>query len=112
MSPPDRAFWKSLQSRSFAAAYCLYGEDDFQKEHAVRQLIAQAVEPATRDFNLDVRSAGAFAGLHAWVDRRGGLAGVPGVLGVTRTMSKYSLSMYLLHHVPEHLGPSKRFGLL
>ncbi|HEX6966610.1 MAG TPA: DNA polymerase III subunit delta [Gemmatimonadaceae bacterium] len=54
---PDRAFWKSLQARSFESVYYLYGEDDFLKEHAVRQLIASAVDPATRDFNLDVRSA-------------------------------------------------------
>jgi DNA polymerase-3 subunit delta len=36
----------------------LYGADDFRKEQGVRELIAAAVEPATRDFNLDVRSAG------------------------------------------------------
>lgn len=53
----------------------------------------------------------AFAGLHAWVDRRGGLAGVPAVLPVARTMSKYSLSMYLLHHVL-HLWPLWVYGWL
>jgi DNA polymerase-3 subunit delta len=53
----DRAFWKSLQSRTFESVYCLYGEDDFLKEQALRQLIAAAVDPATRDFNLDIRSA-------------------------------------------------------
>ena len=54
---PDRAFWKSIQSGSFPSVYYLYGDDDFLKEHAVRQLIASAVDPATRDFNLDVRNA-------------------------------------------------------
>jgi DNA polymerase-3 subunit delta len=37
--------------------YYLYGEDDFLKEQAVRQLIEAAVDPATRDFNLEVRRA-------------------------------------------------------
>ena len=81
MSPPDRAFWKSLQSRSFAAAYCLYGEDDFQKEHAVRQLIAQAVEPATRDFNLDVRSAGELD-----AETLGSLLGTPPMMAERRVV--------------------------
>jgi DNA polymerase-3 subunit delta len=51
----ERAFRKSLQSRALERAYYLYGDDDFLKEDAVRQLIATAVEPATRDFNLDIR---------------------------------------------------------
>lgn len=57
-SATDRAFWKSIQSRSFAPVYCLYGENDFLKEQAVRQLVAAAVEPATREFNFDARRAG------------------------------------------------------
>jgi DNA polymerase-3 subunit delta len=58
--PPstEGAFAKALQARSFAAVYCLYGDDDFRKESGVRDLIAAAVDPATRDFNLDVRAAG------------------------------------------------------
>jgi DNA polymerase-3 subunit delta len=57
MSPsPDRAFWKSIQTGAFQSVYYLYGDDDFLKERAVRELIAQAVDPATRDFNLDVRA--------------------------------------------------------
>lgn len=53
----DRALWKSLASRSFARAYCFHGEEDFLKDEAVRQLLAAALDPATRDFNLDVREA-------------------------------------------------------
>jgi DNA polymerase III subunit delta len=41
----------------FEPAYYLHGADDYLKEHAVRDLIASAVEPATRDFNLDMRAA-------------------------------------------------------
>jgi DNA polymerase-3 subunit delta len=75
----DRAFWKSLKDRTFERAYCLYGEDDFLKEQAVRQLIAAAVDPATRDFNLDVRSA---AGLDA--ETLGSLLGTPPLMAERR----------------------------
>lgn len=53
-----RAFRKALQERAFAPAYLLHGDDDFLKDAAVRQLAAAAVEPATRDFNLEVRRGG------------------------------------------------------
>ncbi|HEY9450258.1 MAG TPA: DNA polymerase III subunit delta [Gemmatimonadaceae bacterium] len=53
----ERAFWKSLRAGAFAGAYCVYGDDDFLKERAVKGLIEAAVDPATRDFNLDVRAA-------------------------------------------------------
>ncbi|HET7552613.1 MAG TPA: DNA polymerase III subunit delta [Gemmatimonadaceae bacterium] len=62
MSPthpsPERAFWKSLKAREFVGAYCIYGEDDFLKERAVKDLVGAAVEEGTRDFNLDVRQGG------------------------------------------------------
>jgi DNA polymerase-3 subunit delta len=55
---PERAFWKSLKAREFVGAYCVYGEDDFLKERAVKELVGAAVEEGTRDFNLDVRQGG------------------------------------------------------
>jgi DNA polymerase-3 subunit delta len=55
---PERAFWKSLKAKEFAGAYCIHGEDDFLKEKAVMELVAAAVEEATKDFNLDVRQGG------------------------------------------------------
>ena len=45
----------ALKSRAFAPAYYFHGDDDFLKEDAVRQVIAAVVDPATRDFNLEVR---------------------------------------------------------
>lgn len=51
----QRSFFKSIRERSFAPVYHVYGEDDFLKDDAVRQLIAAVVDPATRDFNLEVR---------------------------------------------------------
>lgn len=51
----DRALSKALRARAFDRAYYLHGEDEYRKEEAVRRLIAAATDPATRDFNLDVR---------------------------------------------------------
>lgn len=45
----------ALKRRQFDAAYYVYGEDEFQKNDAVRQLVDAAVDPGTRDFNFDVR---------------------------------------------------------
>jgi len=66
MTPPptspspssEKAFWKSIKGREFVGGYCVYGEDEFLKERAVRELVAAAVEEGTRDFNLDVRQGG------------------------------------------------------
>jgi DNA polymerase-3 subunit delta len=48
---------EALKRNSFDAAYYICGEDEFQKEDAVKQIIAVAVDPAVRDFNLDVQRA-------------------------------------------------------
>jgi len=47
----------ALKRGSFDAAYYICGEDDFQKEDAMKQLTAAAVEPAVRDFNTEIRRA-------------------------------------------------------
>jgi len=44
-----------IKRRAFDGAYYISGEDDYQKDDAVRQLIDTALDPASRDFNLDVR---------------------------------------------------------
>ena len=48
---------EAIKRRSFDGAYCITGEDDYQKDDAVRQLVEAALEPALRDFNLDTRRA-------------------------------------------------------
>lgn len=48
----------AIKRGSFGAAYYITGEDEFQKEDAVRQLTAATLDPAAADFNLDVRRAG------------------------------------------------------
>ncbi len=51
----QRLLRDTIKNRSFAPAYYIHGEDDYQKDDAVRQLVSAAVDPAARDFNLDVR---------------------------------------------------------
>src|SRR6185503_16482517 len=45
----------AIQDKTFAPAYYFFGEDEFLKEEGLRQLLSAAVDPATRDFNLDQR---------------------------------------------------------
>ena len=47
----------AIKRRSFDGAYCISGDDDYQKDDAVRQLIEAALDPSSSDFNLDVRRA-------------------------------------------------------
>jgi DNA polymerase-3 subunit delta len=46
---------ETIKRRSFDGAYFITGEDDYQKDDAVRQLVEAALEPGSRDFNLDTR---------------------------------------------------------
>ncbi|HJQ11267.1 MAG TPA: DNA polymerase III subunit delta [Gemmatimonadaceae bacterium] len=48
----------AIKSGSFDHAYYVNGEDEFQKEDAIKQLLAAALDPAAADFNLDIRRAG------------------------------------------------------
>ena len=47
----------TLKRGIFDGAYYIHGEDDFQKDDALRQLVDAAVEPAMRDFNMEVTRA-------------------------------------------------------
>ena len=49
---------KGIQQRAFERAYYFYGDDEYLKDEMVRQVIETAVDPSTRDFNLDVRRGG------------------------------------------------------
>lgn len=50
-----RALRAAIQTGDFAPVYYLHGDDDFQKDGMLRQLVGAAVDPATRDFNLETR---------------------------------------------------------
>jgi DNA polymerase-3 subunit delta len=71
----------AVKRRQFDGAYYVYGDDEFQKNEAVRQLVAAAVDPATRDFNLDTRRA---ADLDA--ESLGSLLGTPPMMAERRVM--------------------------
>jgi DNA polymerase-3 subunit delta len=45
----------AIKRQSFDAAYYIWGEDDYQKDDAVRQLIDAALDTEAKDFNLDTR---------------------------------------------------------
>jgi DNA polymerase-3 subunit delta len=51
----QRTFFKSIRDRKFSSVYYVHGDDDFLNDEAVRALAAAAVDPATRDFNFEVR---------------------------------------------------------
>ncbi len=57
-SRTSREFLTTLKKGEFERAYYLYGPEEVLKEEGLRYLIERAVDPATRDFNFDLRSAG------------------------------------------------------
>ncbi len=77
--PAQRALRTAIDQRIFDRVYYLHGDDDYRKDEAVRRIIGAAVDPAMRDFNLDVfrgtevdgeRLAGALAALPMMAERR------------------------------------------
>jgi DNA polymerase III subunit delta len=57
-SAGEKALHAALKKRVFDPVYYLFGEDDFLKESASRDIVTAAVDPTTRDFNLETRRAG------------------------------------------------------
>ncbi|HMF87286.1 MAG TPA: DNA polymerase III subunit delta, partial [Gemmatimonadaceae bacterium] len=51
----QRALHKAITSGSFDRAYLFYGENDFLKDAAARQIVDRAVDPGVRDFNVEIR---------------------------------------------------------
>jgi DNA polymerase III subunit delta len=43
----------AVKERDFAPAYYFFGDDDYLKHDELRRLIDAAIDPATRDFNLE-----------------------------------------------------------
>jgi DNA polymerase-3 subunit delta len=57
-SGAQRALKRAMQDGSFEPVYYFHGEDDFLKDEATRRLVERAIDPATRDFNLELRRGG------------------------------------------------------
>ncbi|MFL5574987.1 MAG: DNA polymerase III subunit delta [Gemmatimonadaceae bacterium] len=109
MSSPQaqRTLRKAVQERSFDPVYYLHGDDDFLKDDAVRQLVAAAVDPATRDFNLDVRRGAELDGeslgvllatMPMMAERR---VVVVRDVGALRKDARAALDRYLAHPAPD-----------
>jgi DNA polymerase-3 subunit delta len=81
MSSPQRVLRDAVRDKQFAPAYYLFGEDDFLKEQAVRQLVEAAVDPATRDFNFEVRR-----GAEVDAETLGSLLGTPPMMAERRVL--------------------------
>lgn len=64
------AAYRALKKGELVPVYYVTGDDDILKAELVADLLAAAVDPAARDFNLDVRSASDLDGesLHALVE--------------------------------------------
>jgi DNA polymerase-3 subunit delta len=54
-SSPLRVVQAAVQSQQFAPVYYLHGDDDYLKDGALRELVEAAIDPSTRDFNLESR---------------------------------------------------------
>lgn len=76
-----RALRAAIHDKQFAHAYYLHGGDDFLKEEALRRLIDAAVDPATRDFNLDQRR-----GADVTAEALASLLAMPPMLGERRVV--------------------------
>jgi DNA polymerase III subunit delta len=77
----QKALFSAIEKRAFDAAYHFIGDDDFRKHEALSLLIDAAVDPATRDFNLEVRR-----GSEIGAETLGSLLGTPPMLADRRVV--------------------------
>ena len=54
-SAGEKALHAALKSGELAPVYYFHGDDDFLKDVRLREVVDAAVDPSTRDFNLDMR---------------------------------------------------------
>ncbi|HET9426173.1 MAG TPA: DNA polymerase III subunit delta [Gemmatimonadaceae bacterium] len=77
----QKALYSAIERRAFDAAYHFIGDDDFRKHEALTLLINAAVDPATRDFNLEVRR-----GSEIGAETLGSVLGTPPMLAERRVV--------------------------
>jgi DNA polymerase-3 subunit delta len=80
-SAGQKALRTALQTHVFEAAYYFYGAEDYLKDEMLRLLIEAAVDPATRDFNLELLRAGELDG-----ETLGSLLGTPPMMAERRVV--------------------------
>ena len=97
----QKALNKAIRDGGFAPVYYFHGDDDFLKDDAVKRLVKSAVDPATRDFNLELRRA---ADLDA--ETLGSLLGTPPMMAERRVVVLRDVAA-----LTEVLVEGKRTGL-
>ena len=80
-SAAQKALFGAIEKRAFDAAYHFVGDDDFRKHEALNLLIKAAVDPATKDFNLEVRRGSEISG-----EALGSILGTPPMLAERRVV--------------------------
>lgn len=53
-----RSLRTAFDAGSYDPVYVLFGDEDYIKEEVLKLLLARAVDPAMRDFNVDIRRGG------------------------------------------------------
>ena len=102
-SAGQKALRTALQRRVFDPAYYFYGAEDYLKDETLKQLLDAAVEPATRDFNLESLRGAELTG-----EGLGSLLGTPPMMaerrvvivrdvGALRKDARRALDQYLEH---------------
>jgi DNA polymerase-3 subunit delta len=71
----------AVKERGFAPAYYFYGDDDYLKGEELRRLIDAAIDPATRDFNLEF-----LRGAEVDATTLGSIAGTPPMMAERRAV--------------------------
>ena len=80
-SAGQKALRTAIQTRAFDPVYYFCGAEDYLKEEAVRQVVDAAVDPATKDFNLEVLRASDVDG-----ESLGSLLGTPPMMAERRVI--------------------------
>ena len=83
MSPlvDAKALRTAAKERNFAPAYYFYGDDDYLKNEELRRLVDAAIDPATRDFNLEF-----MRGAEVDATTLGSIAGTPPMMADRRAL--------------------------
>ncbi len=80
--PTTRDLNAALKRGQFDPVYYFHGDDDFRKDGALKAVAAAAVEPAMRDFNVEVRR-----GAELDAETLGTLLGTPPMLAERRLVA-------------------------
>jgi DNA polymerase-3 subunit delta len=111
MSPASdfKALRAAVKARAFAPAYYLHGDDDYLKDEELKKIVDAAVDPATRDFNLEL-----LRGAELDAETLGSMVSTPPMMAERRVVvirevnalkkdARAMLDRYLKHPAPDLL---------